>query len=364
MDATTADHAGVRPAGMRRQSDGTRDGAGEAGPTHDDGASRPSPVLAGRREWRPGGRELAGAALWGLTTAIVALWPNAEDWTYTETLTVLCALPALALAGAGLAGTRLSPRLDGVRRGTPWLLALALLLALWEVLTAKLSVLPRPFFAPPQAFIEVYAEDWARLGECVLRSLLLLAPGVIIGAVAGFAAGVALGWSRLAGYWGHPLLRIVGPLPAVAWLPVAFFAFPSSWSASVFLIALATGIPVTILTWSGVASVDGSLYDIARTLGATSRFLVFRVAVPAAMPHVFVGLFMGLASSFSVLVVAEMMGVKAGLGFYLQWAQGWGAYANMYAALLVMALLCSALVSGLFRVRDRMLSWQKGMVKW
>jgi NitT/TauT family transport system ATP-binding protein len=47
---------------------------------------------------------------------------------------------------------------------------------------------------------------------------------------------------------------------------------------------------------------------------------------------------MGLGASFSVLVVAEMMGVKAGLGWYLQWAQGWAAYANMYAALLVMAL--------------------------
>ena len=50
---------------------------------------------------------------------------------------------------------------------------------------------------------------------------------------------------------------------------------------------------------------------------------------------------MGLGASFAVLVVAEMMGVKAGLGWYLQWAQGWAAYANMYAALLVMALMCS-----------------------
>ena len=84
----------------------------------------------------------------------------------------------------------------------------------------------------------------------------------------------------------------------------------------------------------------------------------------AAMPHVFVGLFMGLSASFAVLVVAEMMGVKAGLGWYLQWAQGWGAYANMYAALAVMALLCSGLVALLFRVRDHLLAWQKGLMRW
>ena len=113
-----------------------------------------------------------------------------------------------------------------------------------------------------------------------------------------------------------------------------------------------------------VAGVNSAYYDIARTLGASQRFLVLKVAIPAAMPHVFVGLFMGLGTSFAVLVVAEMLGVKAGLGWYLQWAQGWAAYANMYAALLIMALLCSGLITVLFRLRDRLLSWQKGLVRW
>ena len=95
-------------------------------------------------------------------------------------------------------------------------------------------------------------------------------------------------------------------------------------------------------------------YDVARTLGAKPSFLVLKVAIPAALPHVFVGLFMGLGSSFAVLVVAEMIGVKAGLGWYLQWAQGWAAYSNMYAALIVMSLLCSGAITLLF-VIERML---------
>ncbi len=56
--------------------------------------------------------------------------------------------------------------------------------------------------------------------------------------------------------------------------------------------------------------------------------------------------------------------MKSGIGFYLQWAQGWAAYPNMYAALLVMALLCSGLISGLFMLRDRLLSWQRGGMQW
>jgi len=56
--------------------------------------------------------------------------------------------------------------------------------------------------------------------------------------------------------------------------------------------------------------------------------------------------------------------VKSGLGWYLSWAQGWASYVNMYAALIVMALLFSGLITLLFVVRDRALAWQKGTVKW
>ncbi len=246
----------------------------------------------------------------------------------------------------------------------PWLIALPILLTIWELLTAKLGVLPVPFFAPPQALLDVYVEDWPRLADSLFHSAILLGSGVAVGALTGFIAGVAIGWSRSIGYWLHPVLRILGPVPSTALLPLCFFLFPSSWSASVFLIALATWFPVTVLTWSGVSSVDKAYYDVARTLGAKQGFLIFKVAIPAALPHVFVGLFMGLGASFSTLVVAEMMGVKSGIGWYLQWAQGWAAYANMYAALLIMALACSGLISALFLIRDRLLAWQEGAMKW
>lgn len=308
---------------------------------------------------------LLAASAWLAFALYCELAPNAtRTWPYTRELThgsiaiaVLLALLAL-LPGPT---TRLANRL---RPAGQWLIALPLLLGLWQLATAKLALLPVPFFAPPQALLEVYAEDWPRLGESLLHSFWLLANGVLLGSAFGFVAGVSIGWSQRIGYWLHPVLRILGPVPSTALLPLCFFVFPSSWGASVFLIALATWFPVTVLTWSGVASVDRAYYDVARTLGACERFLIFRVAIPAALPHVFVGLFMGLGASFSVLVVAEMMGVKAGLGWYLQWAQGWAAYPNMYAALLVMALLCSGLITLLFLVRDRVLSWQKGAVKW
>jgi NitT/TauT family transport system permease protein len=308
---------------------------------------------------------LAAAAAWLVVAVLTAYWPDRPetDWPYTGDFAVICGALALGIAMAAFAGVRFAG-FQHVQRLTPWLIALALFIGAWEAITAKFGLLPLPFFPPPQAILEVVIDDRALLGAGIFASFRLLATGYCLGAAVGFVTGVAIGWSRVAGYWIHPLLRFIGPLPATAWLPLAFFVFPSSYSASIFLIALATGFPVTVLTWSGVASVNSAYYDIARTLGASRRFLVLKVAIPAAMPHVFVGLFMGLGNSFAVLVVAEMLGVKAGLGWYLQWAQGWAAYANMYAALLIMAFLCSGLITVLFRVRDRLLSWQKGLVRW
>lgn len=292
------------------------------------------------------------------------LWEDLGDWSRTQELAIAAFVVAGGILVVTLSGTWLGRLGEGLQARAPWLLALGLFFAVWEVATAKFAWLPLPFFPPPQAIVEVYTDDLPKLWSSVFASVKLQLGGYAIGALVGFLTGVSIGWSRAVGYWVHPILRFIGPLPATAWLPFAFFTFPSSWSASTFLIALATAFPATVLTWSGVASVSSAYYDVARTLGAKPSFLVLKVAIPAALPHVFVGLFMGLGSSFAVLVVAEMIGVKAGLGWYLQWAQGWAAYANMYAALIVMSLLCSSAITLLFRTRDRLLVWQKGVVKW
>ena len=315
-------------------------------------------------ERRPAWWAGAGAAcFWAGAAALILLWPDADDLGRTALLgagAVAVAVVLLLLSAVSAVWTVPA----GLRHAGPWLFVLALGLAGWELATAKLDLLPRPFFAAPQSMLEVVTDDWPRLGESLLRSLWLLLPAYLLGAAAGCLTGVAIGWSRIVGYWVHPVLRLIGPVPAVAWIPVAFFVFPGSRSASTFLIALATFFPVAVLTWSGVAAVSAAYYDVARTMGAKPWFLVRKVAIPAALSSVFVGLFMGLGASFSVLVVAEMLGVKAGLGWYMQWSQGWAAYANMYVALMVMAGMCTALITLLFRVRDRSLSWQKGLVRW
>jgi NitT/TauT family transport system permease protein len=104
-----------------------------------------------------------------------------------------------------------------------------------------------------------------------------------------------------------------------------------------------------ILTSSGVASVNRAYYDVGRNLGAKSWYLVSRIAIPSALPHTFVGLFMGLYYSFAVLVVAEILGAKWGLGWYISFQTNYSGYANVYATLVIM--------SRFFRCR-RLISWR------
>jgi NitT/TauT family transport system permease protein len=236
---------------------------------------------------------------------VILRWPDLGDWDRGPELAYASGALAAVLIVSGILRAAGSNAFSRLKRSTPWLLALGLVFSVWEAGSAKFGWLPQPFFPPPHAILEVFTEDWPKLVESIVASVKLELLGFALGAAGGFAIGVMLGRSRLFGHWVHPVLRLIGPLPAIAWLPIAFFVFPSSWSASIFLIALTTGFPVAVLTWSGVASVNPAYYDIARMFGASRLYHVFKVAIPAALPQVFVGLFMGLGTSFAVLVTAE-----------------------------------------------------------
>ena len=251
-----------------------------------------------------------------------------------------------------------------MREMCPILAAAVVLLGVWELITSGLRWLPMPYFPGPGGVLQSLLDDRRLIFDSTWHSLLLLLEGYTLGVIVGLVTGVCIGWFALARYWGMPVLKIIGPIPATAWIPLAMVIAPSATFSAVGLIALAVWFPVTMLTASGISNTRASFLDVARTLGAGRAYLIFRVAIPAAMPSIFIGLFMGLSASFLTLVVAETVGVKSGLGWYLGWAQGWAEYGKVYAALFIMAAFFSSVMTVLFKVRDRILVWQKGVIKW
>ena len=269
---------------------------------------------------------------------------------------------------ASVVAVALQPVLSALRKwmGESWpLIAAAVFcLAVWELVTSVLHWLPLPYFPGPSGVLLSLVNDRAVLFDSTWHSLVLLLGGYTLGVLVGLISGICIGWFPYARYWGMPILKIVGPIPATAWIPLAMVLSPSAMFSAIGLIALAVWFPVTMLTASGISNTRASYLDVARTLGAGRTYLIFNVAIPAAMPSIFIGLFMGLGASFLTLVVAETVGVKSGLGWYVSWAQGWAEYGKVYAALLIMAAFFSTIMTALFKVRDHVLAWQKGVIKW
>lgn len=271
----------------------------------------------------------------------------------------------LVLAAAGfLAGLALPAFGAGYAQNAPFYAGILMFLCILNILTAKTATLPVLYFPSLDRVFGVLVEDAAFIGKCLLYSLRLQLVGWLCGAVAGTLTGIAIGFHRHVRYWVQPLVRVLGPIPSTAWIPLVLISFPTVISASTFLIALAVWFPTSVLTSSGIAGIQNSYFEAAVTLGASSRYTILRVGIPAAMPSMFIGLFNGTCASFITLVTAEMLGAKYGIGWYINWQKDMMAYANVYAGLIVMSLTCYCIITLLFRARDKVLVWQKGVIKW
>lgn len=336
-------------------------------------ASRFPRVLSSISGWRRGAaiafpREalLPGLPLLGAIGALAVheTLPDKQGFgagaLYSSCLTaVVLGYSALLVGAAWVPGLQAR-----VRHWAPLAAAGFGVLVIWDLTTAKYGLLPLPYFPGPEKVLGGAVQDAKLLGISLLYSLRLQIVGYVAGALLGLVTGTLLGWYAGWRYWLMPVLKLIGPIPATAWIPIAMVVFPTSFLSSIFLITIAVWFPVTVMTSSGIAGVRNAYFEVARTLGADERDLIFRVALPAALPTIFIGLFQGLGVSFVVLIVAEMIGVKAGLGWYLSWTQSWAEFGKFYACLLLIALLFSGLVTLFFRIRDRALVWQKGWIKW
>jgi NitT/TauT family transport system permease protein len=301
-----------------------------------------------------------------IALAVQALLPNAPGHPrvaahyFTYFLIIAGALYLAALA-ASVFAAKLGERL--VYRGA-FISGVFIFLTVLNLATSKFALLPVLYFPSLDKVFGVIVEERALLAKCISYSARLLFIGYFLGAVAGVCTGICIGFNKTVSYWVSPLVRVLGPIPSTAWVPLVLVVFPSAVSASAFLVGLAVWFPTTVMTSSGVSNVPQAYFEVGSTLGAKGARNIFSIGVPAAMPHIFLGLFNGTCASFITLVTAEMIGAKYGIGWYINWQKDMLSYANVYAGLFIIGVIFSILISGLFRLRDKMLVWQKGVIKW
>lgn len=301
------------------------------------------------------------AAAYAAHTRIPTVYPENYQAVVYPSFLQICMMIYAALTIAGCFSARLRSHLLHLS----WLLAvLFVLIELLDIATLKTGYLRLPFIPSPDAILETAVTQYETLTESALASIKLLFTGLFFGVLTGLISGILMGWSRICNYWFTPVLKIIGPMPSAAWLPIVMVIFPSGHAAGVFLIALSVWFPLTLNFSSAIRNTDKRLIETARVLGASEMYILRHVAIPAAVPAVFTGLFMGFSMSFSALVVAEMLGVKAGLGWYISWSEAWAEYGRLFFTVLLFIILFTVLMSLLFKMRDKLLKWQKGTVRW
>lgn len=359
--ATATDASGVTPA--RTTADPARVGAALEKVIH---PVRIDPLVLS-----------LGILSWVAVAAVSAFVPDhphlpLRDAQYIERAnpaSIVLALLVAAVWAALWAVSRTRGRVGAwayarVAHGAAWLLGSGVFFLFWIFSTSKTLLFSPPYLIAPQEILERLWDSRDLLARSLGNSLLLLSTGFAVGLVAGLATGIVIGWYQWANYWVHPVLVFIGPVPALAWVPIVFVLSPSSFAGAVFMIALSVWFPITVLTRAGILSAPRAYFDVAQTLGARSWFLVFRVSLPAALPSIFTGAFMALGSSFATLVVAENFGVNSGLGYFLNWKKSFGDFPDLYAGIVVLVVICGLALTLLFRIRNHVLRWEKELTRW
>ena len=236
--------------------------------------------------------------------------------------------------------------------------------AIWEIV-AWSGAFPRRLFPSLET---VAATLWRLTIEGILphhaaETLVRLAAGFAIAALAGIAIGIAMGRSRRAEDLLLPLVSIGAPIPGLAYAPLFLLWFGLGDTGSIVLVAFVAAFPIIQNSWTGVKAVKEIWIRAAQTMGADGRRLFRHVIVPGALPYILTGLRLGLAQAWRILVAVEMLAaVQWGLGWLIFGAREFLNTDAMLAGIAVIGAIGLALEKLVFQPIERYTVVRWGMM--
>ncbi|WP_398497561.1 ABC transporter permease [Variovorax sp.] len=239
---------------------------------------------------------------------------------------------------------------------------IVLFLALWEALP-RLGIVSDAYLSPPSAVLASIGQllDNGQLWKHVAASLQRSLWGLVLASSAGVLLGLLIsGFRRLAAIV-DPVLQLFRQTSAFALFPVFILFLGIGELSKVAITFWASFWPVLLSTVSGVKQVDRLLVNSALSMGASRRFVFFKVVLPASLPSIFTGVRLAGAYSITALVAAEMIGAHSGLGFLTLNSQETFQIPTMYAGILLLAVLGLLLNYLLALLERRLLRWRRGL---
>ncbi|MDH7508785.1 MAG: ABC transporter permease [Methanomassiliicoccales archaeon] len=244
-------------------------------------------------------------------------------------------------------------------------LSLAGFLVVWWLFSIVINraYLPGPYEVF-QAFVDSFLTPAPSLGitmdDNIASSLQRFLLGFVLAFCVAVPLGLMMGFFRTAETVAKPVIEVFRPIPPIAWVPVFLLIFKLFWGP-VMVIFIGVFFPLLSNVIFGVKSVDPTLIDAARTLGADRIRLFTKVIFPSTVPFLMTGITIGLGIGWMCIVAAEMIGaVGGGVGYYIYFMEQLGKYEYMYAGMVVIAIL-GILTVGISRYIEQYLSRLMGM---
>jgi NitT/TauT family transport system permease protein len=234
----------------------------------------------------------------------------------------------------------------------PAALLLALLATWWYSVHATRS----PIFPTPLMVVSGAKELIAdgTLLDHILASLMRVGVGFLLAVVVAVPLGLLMG--RVSGVYTtlNPVFQMLRPISPIAWIPIAILWFGVGNASPIFLIFIASVFPMIVQTASGVHTIDQRYLLAAENFGVSRGKLFRQVIVPAVLPEIIVGMRISLGVAWLVVVAAEMIALRSGLGYMIMDSRNAGNRYDLVVAGMIIIGMIGLVLDGIMRLLERL----------
>ncbi len=235
------------------------------------------------------------------------------------------------------------------------------LLIVWEVAGAMGYLNPVLLPTPSSIWKELVSmtetgELVRHLGISTWRALL----GFLIGGGLGLSMGLWVGFSYKTERLLDPSFQMLRTLPHLAIAPLFILWFGFGETSKLLLIAKGSFFPLYVNTFLGIRSVDSKLFDVGKVLQFSKWQMITKLILPASLPNIFLGIRLSVSVAWLGLVVAELMGSSAGLGYLINDARSFSLTTVVFVGIIVFAVVGKLSDSIIKLLEARALRWQDG----
>jgi NitT/TauT family transport system permease protein len=229
----------------------------------------------------------------------------------------------------------------------------ALVLVVWHlgVVLSDTVIFPSPF-AVFSGIVALAREGslWRHIGSSLFR----VGSGFGLAIAIGVPLGLLMGWVAGAFTMFNPIVQLMRPISPIAWIPIAILWFGVGDLSPIFLIFLSSVFPTIVQTVAAVHAIEGHYIRAAENFGVTRVRLFLRVVIPAALPQIIVGLRVSLGVAWLVVVAAEMITLRSGLGYMIIDSRNAGNRYDLVVAGMVIIGVTGLLLDGGMRRIERL----------